>query len=863
MAVLRKFEASFIKWRYETMAMVIRDLNFLRALCEGHMREELFNDVQDKETFKKVLAACRNTNLWRWLNVPGRKVIRRCEKMRRWSMVCNCPAHIEQRRVTKRHVKCSRASRRLDEVYDMVTEEVKSAREDARNLTKEDCEGDQPMTNRTRDMLLKYASLLELRCKYLALIPWRFAAARKPPDAAACLKMLNETPQAQLDTVSRKFVALMPDLQAVADGGAISAALDAEITKLCDGPLDESAGEGYHRGTNLVHSRAPVATTETVVQEVRLDSVLTRLKAMSSKYGRAGRNVIRYEWRHWKRVLQCKRTRLFRNKKLPARAAYRRIYREDALAKDNWDQVVSRRNATPPIPIEDNIDAVQREYAIASLVPKRFYMLDRRRVAQPSSGSGQPPPQDVGDAVPEPGGSIFQITAHHHGQHRPKIMKTIKSHEDVVLHGKIALQVQWYDMRELYQDEPGRASVFMSGDPIWMDHHELATFNELCYKLFAFRSVEQDPADEHCLVLSDRQAARPMIPLLDEKCPSLCLLWALQVQGWHYQKRKCTHTLENIKTLVLDGREIIRKKLYLMVLLKLKDHLRRTSSVPSDQTQLYYRLLLAGKTVEPNLPLQDYIDMAGGRGKILPLPMPEPGVDVPLPLPEPPVLDEDLVVAVEAPVPKPKRARAKPSALPLPEAKPEPPALPPPSPPAPLPPPVVVEPGPGGESGPSSGGGCPGGGEPVAEPGPGVDPPGDDDLVVAVVPRPEDPQPRADRRQGRWKDALGGGKISFDDCTTPAGVRRPNWKITCIVCPAYKGCKKGKGIHDENLAKYGRIGPLVYLHAWRHVSLVGTVKKHSRLEPTAAEMEAVMAAHGPELEALADECLEEWPDFVP
>jgi len=240
-------------------------------------------------------------------------------------------------------------------------------------------------------------------------------------------------------------------------------------------------------------------------------------------------------------------------------------------------------------------------------------------------------------------------------------------------------------------------------------------------------------------------------------------LWFLQRDGWHYEKETVIHTLQNIARNVCDGREPIRHKLYYMVLCKLAKHLQRTSAIPSDQSQLFYRLLLAGKQVEPGLPLETYLELSGGKRKLLALPAPEPGLDGdPLPLPEP--IDEDIVVAVMPELKKAKRPRAKASAMPMPKAAGEPPAGPVA---LPLPP---VPPVPPTDGPPSDGGGCPGPGPGGggAPPSPEGDPPPvegdpDDDIVVARLPPEAQPEAatRGRKRELPKHDALGGdGSVS-------------------------------------------------------------------------------------------------------
>ena len=471
----------------------------------------------------------------------------------------------------------------------------------------------------------------------------------------------------------------------------------------------------------------------------------------------------------------------------------------------------------------------------------------------PNAAQGQEGPEIA--AQPD---TFFQIVSMHKGRERPKLMKTLHTSTDVVLQGKIALHVQPFEAREPYNVASGRVGVHTANEPVWVDWSSLGSFDDICYRLSQFGSTENDPENSESLVLADRVPARPTIPLTDEKCPTLMIIWHLRAQGWAFVKKRCVHTLENADSLVLDGRNPIRSKLYYMTLLRLRRYLQQTSAIPSGQTQLFYRLLLAGKKVEPDLPLENYVQMCGGRGKVLPLPIPEEGVDI-FPLPEPPVVDEDLVVAVAAPEPKARPSRAKKPELPLPKAKvaPAPPDPPPPPLPAPAPPPG--EPGAGVEGAPGGGPVCPGGGgllppgpAPVAIPPVAFDP----DLVVGV-PALADEEPRQPKRRMKWKDAIGGGKVRYDQWEVQ-GVLKPNYKITCTVCPEWKGCKKSKADSEENRRKHGRIGPLAFVHAWRDISLLGVTKSHGRMDPTEEEVDRFAAAHRDELEELVDLCMADY-----
>ena len=381
----------------------------------------------------------------------------------------------------------------------------------------------------------------------------------------------------------------------------------------------------------------------------------------------------------------------------------------------------------------------------------------------------------------------------------------------------------------------------------------MGSFDDLCYRLFQFATAEVDADDECCLVLSDRRPARPAIPLTDEKVPVLMLIWYLQREGYRQINKTVIHTLENINAKIVDCRGPFRKKLYLMVICRLAHFLNMTSCIPSDQTQLFYRLLLEGKRIEPYLPLETYVEMSGGKGKIRPLPLPEEGVDV-LPLPAPPEVNEDLVVAHAPPLPKKQRRRDKPSEVPLAKAKAVP--LPPTGPPGPDPKPEedpTVESGSGSEDdGPSgsgrpggSGGGEGGGGAPGTPGSPPVD---DDDEDIVVAPRPTATAARVRRPdKPEWRPAIGLGMCRFDPYTTPSGKQAPNYQFLCPHCPKINRCIKTKGVSEENSKRHGEMEALAFLHAWRDTPIVNAAKTHRWHDPPDEEVDAFVEAHRDEL----------------
>jgi len=107
---LLSFTAGFAKWRYETVYEVLRQLLGVREVSEMPLPRELVARAQDQEDLSKVMAACRDRPFWRWASASFNKVFKDLERLRRWGMVCECPAHREERRASggKKFIKCPR-----------------------------------------------------------------------------------------------------------------------------------------------------------------------------------------------------------------------------------------------------------------------------------------------------------------------------------------------------------------------------------------------------------------------------------------------------------------------------------------------------------------------------------------------------------------------------------------------------------------------------------------------------------------------------------------------------------------------------------------------------------------------------------
>ena len=79
-------------------------------MSEMPLPRELFAHVQDAEEMGRVMAACRDKPFWVWAATSYTKIFRDLEYLRRWDMVCECPAHREERKRIgcKKFIRCPR-----------------------------------------------------------------------------------------------------------------------------------------------------------------------------------------------------------------------------------------------------------------------------------------------------------------------------------------------------------------------------------------------------------------------------------------------------------------------------------------------------------------------------------------------------------------------------------------------------------------------------------------------------------------------------------------------------------------------------------------------------------------------------------
>ena len=481
--------------------------------------------------------------------------------------------------------------------WSRVSREIQKLRRLADNLTVEECEGDAYLVTEVVAALRVAASLLEMRFKYLNVVPWNFSNADTPEGAMRFLEGARSLPFEQQDPLTQfLYYTYGDDLDKRAAGDDCPQSLQAEVDTVNDSPLDESAGEGYHRSTHCTRIRARNSSTAYVKQSTRTAQNIAQLKGLI-RAGNRGKMVLRYEWRNWSRVLQVRKKGWWRSLRMPAQHVFDAVYHQDFKAEEAWGAVASTipapgQGVTPLTSVGgENKDSLRIEYLLDVLETSRWYQVEVPEACMAEHGG-------VAERKVR---RQMQLVAMSSVKSRPRLMPTVETHEDPVVIRKLALHVQEVSVLPGPEREEGSIVVYTDANPRWISYEDLGPWNSVMNSLSLYRDAQGLQDHPGCLRLSDCQVVRPIHPLTDLKCPCLCMLTELYRRGWNPVRRKATH--DSIVIGAMDGREAVKMKSYYIVLLELENALpfAEGGSIPSDQPIAYYRCLTEEHHVPPGL----------------------------------------------------------------------------------------------------------------------------------------------------------------------------------------------------------------------------------------------------------------------
>jgi len=850
--LLGHFTAGTAKWRFATIIECLTQLSPLRKVCQTEMREELFQNAQEKAFIADVLKACRDIRLWLFVDLVGPLVMGKLEHCRRWGLICSDAACNQKRSEGAKHVECPRNGRRLKEAWPWLLERIEELTVASRTITAEECEGDVEWVDLVRSMCSRAASEIRSTWKYLGQVPWALARADSVEGALECMTQIRKQPLELHDPFTRDFVQRVGnDLEARSQGGDLTPALGSAVAFVKHSNLNETCGESYHRWTNHEKVRAPNASTVHMKQKVRSNNVIKTLRTFMRVHGEMGKAIVRYEWKCYKRILQSRRRYRWRGKGLGVKALMARVYREDAMANDNWSVILNRVPLDRPADSHDANarEKMENEYLNCVLHPSGHYC-----VQQPSAG-----PANVDEPAPEAHKEFFTVIDIASASRRRHTMHTVTTADEPQHTEPFAMEVQLMDTwtpDDVAEPGPDQARLYATSDPEWLVPARLATFMDFATRLTRYDRERPDPTSTACVLWEDPHKVQPAVPITDEHYPTVCLITHLKAKGYYSVSKTVEHTkpLAAGETGPYDGRECLKQKWYYQVLLRLPSCLPLCGgSLPSQEPVAFYKLLLRGEKAVPGKPSKEYVRQFNAlkgltKKEILPL----DDVDLTSLVPSRPG-SSFFVPLAGGELPKKKARQATPGSGGGGAGKrhggdsdPTPAPLPPVGPD--LGGDVGGAPGHGGDSvpGPGGVGGSGSGGAGSSGDGAGAGGAagcGEDGSFFAP------PEAKQKNPLPPKVDSLDGLKIRYHVYPNPTGKLEPHWILYCNNPDHGGACEKRKGATPRNEAVFGEIEPVAYLHAWHAIEWPTDPKKatHAQENPTKAQVREIAERRGAEL----------------
>ena len=377
------------------------------------------------------------------------------------------------------------------------------------------------------------------------------------------MRQVRERPLEEHDLLTQDIVRRIGgDMDRRAAGEDCTERLREEVEAINLTPLNEGPGEGYHRSTTHEHGRAPASTSNHLTQHNRHKQEMQRVRRFIDTWGERGKDVVRYEWTHYKRVLQTSWRSRWVNVNDPHDKAIQRIYHRDETSHEDWSGICKRLPDARPVEAEEtsNTSRLEDEYLDATLPKGSVYAVPE--VAAGAGGEGAIVPfHGHGEGVP-----IFEVVNVRGAHSRPHLMHTHRSADEPAMWANFAVEIQ---MMEVCAESVAKGAnrgdldglvVATRGDLFWASARDLASFDAFAHGLFGWQSVEAIPESPGTLSLVRPERARPMMPITDESCPTYCVERYIRTMGWAPIRGSVDHTEVVPTNKVYDGRIAPRMK---------------------------------------------------------------------------------------------------------------------------------------------------------------------------------------------------------------------------------------------------------------------------------------------------------------
>jgi len=185
---------------------------------------------------------------------------------------------------------------------------------------------------------------------------------------------------------------------------------------------------------------------------------------------------------------------------------FRRLYREDEKAEENWNSITSKKAVERPAVPEGTPTAraqLENEYLVSFVHPGNHYSLEVPTEA-PAGADGVPAPTTETH--------YFEVLKVAHSHSREHVMPTGFSADDISQTAPLALLVQKRSVvpHDATEDtEEGAATeVYADSEPLWVRPPELGAFSAWSGKCWTY-DTQLPSSTTGCLVLADKKGHFP------------------------------------------------------------------------------------------------------------------------------------------------------------------------------------------------------------------------------------------------------------------------------------------------------------------------------------------------------------------
>ena len=264
---------------------------------------------------------------------------------------------------------------------------------------------------------------------------------------------------------------------------------------------------------------------QTAETNTRAKASLQNLKKFQKRYGERGKQVIRFEYANYKRILRGPSSSKWKPVKMSVNDFFARIYREDAHAELNWSNIAPKPPLPRPIIPEkaaDSAEQLNNEYVSALVTPGGHYSIERE-VHAPGDAAHPHVTETLHFRL------IDVQTAHN----RPHVTVTADSADDVENVAPLA----W----EIAREEPvptvptqdaahDTTTVHFEQDSEWVRPWSLAPFEVFNKTLRVWKRSEPSGVMDACTELAIPERTRVRYGVLDDRCPVLAIVQHLKTE---------------------------------------------------------------------------------------------------------------------------------------------------------------------------------------------------------------------------------------------------------------------------------------------------------------------------------------------